>query len=110
VRGRVSFRRGFAALVDTLDLMVHQRHQPVGCAGRTLARVPDWRDDETVNRATAQAFPETPTPLYNLAAYYQNVEGNTAKALQALEEAQKRVPGWKPAIERAAQLRSGIWK
>jgi hypothetical protein len=85
VRGRVSFRRGFAALVDTLDLMVHQRHQPVGCAGRTLARVPDWRDDETVNRATA-------------------------KALQALEEAQKRVPGWKPAIERAAQLRSGIWK
>jgi hypothetical protein len=82
----------------------------LGCAGRTLARVPDWRDDETVNRATAQAFPETPTPLYNLAAYYQQVEGNTAKALQALDEAQERVPGWKPAIERAAQLRSGIWK
>jgi protein O-mannosyl-transferase len=82
----------------------------LACAGRSLARVPDWRNDETVNRATAQAFPETPTPLYNLAAYYQKVEGNTAKALQALDEAQRRVPGWRPAIERAAQLRSGMLK
>jgi hypothetical protein len=82
----------------------------LGCAGRTLARVPDWRNNETVNQATARAFPETPTPLFNLANYYQNVEGNTAKALLALDEAQKRVPGWKPAIERAAQLRAGIWK
>jgi hypothetical protein len=80
----------------------------LGCATRTLARVPDWRNDETVNRATAQAFPETPTPLLNLAAYYQKVEGNTAKALQALADAEKRSPGWKPAIERAAQLRSGM--
>jgi hypothetical protein len=82
----------------------------LGCAGRSLARVPDWRNDETLNRAAAQDFPETPTPLYDLAAYYQKVEGNTAKALQALEEAQARVPGWKPAIERAAQLRSGMLK
>ena len=62
------------------------------------------------NRATAQAFPETPTPLLNLANYYQKVEGNTAKALQALAEAEQRVPGWQPAIKRAAQLRSGMAK
>jgi len=75
-------------------------------AGRTLARVPDWRDNETLNRATARAFPETPTPLLNLATHYRDVVGDDDKALEALAEAEKRVPGWKPARERAAEIRA----
>ena len=36
-------------------------------AARTATRVPDRRSDETLNLATAEAFPETPVPYLNLA-------------------------------------------
>ena len=73
---------------------------------RTFARVPDWQNDETLNLATAAAFPETPTPFLNLATYYERFERNPAKALQALEKAQQRAPGWRPALERADALQA----
>jgi hypothetical protein len=75
-------------------------------AARTLARVPDWQSDETLNLATAAAFPETPIPFLNLATYYERFEGNPAKALQALSEAQRRAPGWRPALQRARALQA----
>ena len=75
---------------------------------RTLTRVPDWRSDETLNLATAEAFPETPGPLLNLATYYERVEKNPIKALESLAEADRRAPGWRPARERAAKLRMGM--
>ena len=75
---------------------------------RTLARVPDWRNDETLNLATAEAFPETPAPFLNLATYYERTENNPTKALDALAEAERRAPGWRPARERAARLRTQI--
>jgi hypothetical protein len=80
----------------------------VAYAVRTLARVPDWRSDETLNLATARAFPETPAPFLNLATYYEHVEKNPAKALDALAEADRRAPGWRPARERAARLKMEI--
>ena len=72
-------------------------------AARTVARVPDWRNDETINRATARAFPETPTPLLNLASYYTRM-GEPDKALGALDEAERRIPGWRPALAFRARL------
>jgi len=75
---------------------------------RTLARVPDWRNDETLNLATARLFPETPGPFLNLATYYERFEGNPVKALAALAEAEKRAPGWRPALARAARLRAAM--
>lgn len=75
---------------------------------RTMTRVPDWRSDETLNLATAEAFPESPAPLLNLATYYERVEKNPAKALEALAEADRRAPGWRPARERAARLKTQI--
>jgi hypothetical protein len=78
-------------------------------AVRTVTRVPDWRSDETLNLATARAFPETPTPFLNLAAYYERVENNPAKALDALAEADRRAPGWRPARERAARLKMRVF-
>ena len=75
---------------------------------RTLTRVPDWRSDETLNLATAGAFPETPAPFLNLATYYERVEKNPVKALAALAEADHRAPGWRPARERAAKLKMQI--
>ena len=80
----------------------------VAYAARTLARVPDWQSDETLNLATAEAFPETPAPFLNLATYYEGVEKNPAKALAALAEADRRSPGWRPARERAAKLRMKV--
>jgi hypothetical protein len=77
-------------------------------AARTFTRVPDWRNDETLNLATAEAFPETPAPFLNLATYYERTEKDPAKALQALAEADRRAPGWPPARERAAKLRMEI--
>ena len=77
-------------------------------AVRTVTRVPDWRSDETLNLATAKSFPETPAPLLNLATYYEHVEKNPAKALEALAEADRRAPGWRPARQRAARLRTQI--
>jgi hypothetical protein len=78
----------------------------VAYAARTLARVPDWQSDETLNLATAAAFPETPIPFLNLATYYERFERNPAKALQELVEAQRRAPGWRPALERARSLQA----
>jgi hypothetical protein len=66
-------------------------------AGRTLLRWPDWRDDRSLNQATAAAFPETPIPwvtLYRL----ELVEGDRASALRALEEACRRAPDW-PVVQ-----------
>jgi hypothetical protein len=80
----------------------------VAYAVRTVTRVPDWRNDETLNLATAEAFPETPAPFLNLATYYERVEKNPAKALAALAEADRRAPGWRPAHERAARLKMQI--
>jgi protein O-mannosyl-transferase len=80
----------------------------VAYAVRTVTRVPDWRNDETLNLATAEAFPETPAPFLNLATYYERMEKNPAKALEALAEADRRFPGWRPARERAAKLRMQI--
>jgi len=77
-------------------------------AARTLARVPDWRNDETINLATAEAFPETPAPYLNLATYYERFEHSPAKALAALALADKRAPGWKPALERTARLKAAL--
>jgi protein O-mannosyl-transferase len=77
-------------------------------AARTLARVPDWRNDETVNLATAAAFPETPGPYLNLATYYERFEDNPAKALAALAEADKRAPGWQPALARAQRIKAAM--
>jgi hypothetical protein len=77
----------------------------VAYAVRTVTRVPDWRNDETLNRASAEAFPETPIPFLNLATYYERMEKNPAKALEALAEADRRAPGWRPARERAARLK-----
>ena len=53
----------------------------VAYAVRTVIRVPDWRSDETLNLATAEAFPETPAPYLNLATYYERFEKSPAKAL-----------------------------
>ena len=75
-------------------------------AARTFARVTDWQSDEMLNLASAAAFPETPVPLLNLATYYERFEQNPAKALQALAEAQRRAPGWRPALERARALQA----
>jgi hypothetical protein len=95
--------RGRPRLAATAVVLVFAAY-----AARTLARVPDWRNDETLNRATAEHFPETPGPYLNLATYYERFEGNPGKALAALDEAEKRVPGWRPARTRAAQLRAAM--
>jgi hypothetical protein len=73
-----------------------------------VTRVSDWRNDETLNLATAKFFPETPGPYLNLATYYERFEGNPRKALAALAEADKRAPGWKPALARAARLKAAM--
>jgi hypothetical protein len=84
----------------------HRRCFSMTYAARTFSRVPDWQSDETLNLASAAAFPETPVPLLNLATYYERFEQNPAKALQALAEAQRRAPGWRPALERARALQA----
>ena len=89
-----------AATVMALGLLAY--------AARTLTRVPDWRNDETLNLATAEHFPETPGPYLNLATYYERFERDPAKALAALAEADKRVPGWKPARQRAARIKASM--
>jgi hypothetical protein len=77
-------------------------------AVRTVSRVPDWRNDETLNLATAEWFPETPGPYLNLATYYERFEHDPAKALAALAEADKRAPGWKPVLARTARLKAAM--
>ncbi len=71
---------------------------------RTVLRMADWRNDGTLNRATASFFPETPTPLMNLATYYYRFEHNPEKAMAALIEADKRAPGFPPVRARQAEL------
>lgn len=112
---------GWALLVGCLLDVAWQRAQRAGhsrlvaaafallfmtYAARTFSRVPDWQSDETLNLATAAAFPETPVPLLNLATYYERFEQNPAKAMHALAEAQRRAPGWRPALERARALQA----
>jgi hypothetical protein len=97
-RARAAGRGKAAAVAVGLGLLAY--------AGRTLARVPDWRNDETLNLATAEAFPETPTPYLNLATYYERFERNPSKALAALAKADQCAPGWKPALVRAARLKA----
>ena len=72
---------------------------------RTLVRWPAWRDDRTLNQATAAAFPQTPTPLINL-ANLALAAGDRASALRYLEEAQRRAPGWPVAARMAEKLRT----
>ncbi|MBN2576123.1 MAG: hypothetical protein JXP73_16300 [Deltaproteobacteria bacterium] len=74
-------------------------------AARTLARWPDWRDDRALNQATAADFPESPTPLLNLARI-EEAAGNRAAALRHLEEAAKRAPGWPVPVQQAKRLRA----
>jgi len=74
-------------------------------AARTLVRWPEWRDDRTLNLATAAAFPESPTPLLNL-AQMEEAAGNRTAALHHLEEAAKRAPGWQVPLQRAEKLRA----
>jgi hypothetical protein len=74
-------------------------------ATRTLTRWADWRDDRVLNQATAKDFPETPTPLLNL-AQIEVAAGNPVAALDHLERAARRAPGWDVPLKRAAQIRS----
>ncbi len=67
-------------------------------AARTLWRWPDWYDDRRLNQATATSFPETPTPLINLAEI-EAAAGNPAAAARYLDQARGRVPGW-PALDK----------
>ncbi len=73
-------------------------------ATRSALRIPDWHDDRTLNEATAAAFPETPTPLLNLAQYYE-ARGELAAARQSLDEAARRAPGWDVPRNRLAKLK-----
>lgn len=73
---------------------------------RTLTRWPDWRDDRALNSATARDFPETPTPLINLAQIEMGA-GNQAAALHHLDEAQRRAPGWPVPKRMAERIRGG---
>ena len=95
--------RGWVKLPAALVVLLFAAY-----AFRTMSRVPDWRNDETINQATAEAFPETPGPLLNLATYYERFEQKPEKALKALVEADKRAPGWKPALERSAHLKAAM--
>jgi protein O-mannosyl-transferase len=76
------------------------------CSIRTVTRVPDWHSDETLNLATADAFPETPIPYLNLATYYERFEHDPAKALSALAHAESRAPGWNPVSLRVERLKA----
>jgi hypothetical protein len=75
---------------------------------RSVLRLADWRNDETLNLATAEAFPETPGPYLNLATYYERFEGNPEKALAALAEAEKRAPGGTVALFRAQRIKAAM--
>jgi hypothetical protein len=73
---------------------------------RTLVRWPDWSDDRSLNLATAAAFPQTPTPLVNLAEL-ELAAGDRDGALRYLEEASRRVPGWPVPGQMADKIRAG---
>jgi hypothetical protein len=59
--------------------------------GRSFVRMFDWHDDRTLNRVTARDFPETPTPLLNL-AQLDDAAGDHAAAEQDRAEARRRAP------------------
>lgn len=72
---------------------------------RTAVRLPEWRDDSTLNQATARDFPETPTPLLNLAGIAEKA-GDVPAARRYLEEAASRAPGWDVPLRRIERLRA----
>jgi hypothetical protein len=96
--GAGMMRAGRAARVAVATLLV-------AFAARTVIRLPDFHDDRTLNRATARDFPETPTPLLNLAEI-EEASGDVAAARAALEEAARRAPGWPVVEARLAALRA----
>jgi len=59
-----------------------------------------------LNLATAAAFPQTPTPLVNLAEL-ELAAGDRDGALRYLEEASRRVPGWPVPGQMADKIRAG---
>ena len=58
---------------------------------RSFVRMFDWHDDRTLNRVTARDFPETPTPLLNLAQLDEAAGDHTAAELDRAE-ARRRAP------------------
>jgi hypothetical protein len=107
---------GFALVLAGVFTWAQQRWPKgaFGCAAvvltlfgaRMLVRWPDWHDDRSLNLATAAAFPETPTPLMNLADLDLAANDRTS-ALRDLEEASRRVPGWPIPGQKADQIRAG---
>ena len=75
----------------------------VALAARTMVRLPAWHDDRTLDRTTAADFPETPIPWINLARLDER-EGDVAAARADLQEAQRRAPGYPPAVDRLRAL------
>lgn len=75
----------------------------VALAARTMARLPAWHDDRTLNRATAADFPETPIPWMNLAQLDER-DGHVDAARAELQEALRRAPGYPPALDRLRAL------
>ena len=71
-------------------------------SARTLWRWPDWRNDQTLNQATARDF-STPTPQINL-AQLAAAQGNQAQALRHLEAAERLAPGWPVPAKLRAKL------
>ncbi|MBU6281372.1 tetratricopeptide repeat protein [bacterium] len=59
---------------------------------RTRARVEDWRDEETLWRATLDVAPDSVRALHNLGATLAS-RGRPAAALEPLERAHRAAPG-----------------
>ncbi len=105
---------GFAVVVAAAALALQRRAPRAALLGagivlallaaRTAGRWSDWRDDRTLNLATARDFAETPTPLLNL-AQIEHAAGDDGAALRRLEEAQRRVPSWPVPEHMAARIR-----
>ncbi len=74
---------------------------------RSVTRLSDWRDDRTLDRATARDFPETIEPLLNLADLDEQA-GDRAAAERDLAEAERRQPGSSLVARRIARLREAI--
>ncbi len=102
---------GFAMAIGALCDRLPRRATAVAAiaftllAARTLIRWPDWRDDRALNEATARDFPETPTPLLNLADLDLR-HSDVASATTHLQEAARRAPGWSVPLQRLGRLPS----
>lgn len=79
---RPLLRRGATAALCALLLLLGLR---------SALRLREWRDDITLNLATARDFPETPLPHYNLYKIYREA-GDWPRARAALREAARRGP------------------